>query len=969
MSLRKPVRDGLVALLIVGCWTSTGEAAGVDWLSGSGDELKLRLRGEVCGADGLPAEQIQVTAGGTSINPFGSKFGLSPTVANHRFEVWIPVNKLQPQHIWVKAAKVDGSQAAYLLLHERELRQSAIDGITLRLQPPARYMDVQVAFDGKPVVGAHVKADLGSGIDQRARTDDTGIARFALQSQLSPISLTGWTDDFRLGGFYFDRKPVRDPKADRQIVELSQCRDQRFRFVDQDGTPVPNVEIILQMATPSPNVNFVGTNEHLQMRTDTAGETTCKWFPDWKEHYFYVDLRSREWVPEREHQLIDGVVVFKLKRTRIRDRKPVVGRVVSTSTGVEGFHVTMQSPQGESAHSSDWLSAVVDAEGRFSLDVLPDATYCCFVSDSRWVSDSIDLIPFQSASAQATEPELTVSEGQLVDVQATVGPHRRPYPNLVISFVREHRFSWLQDGEIQYGVGGPIWGQKTDLSGHTTIRVLPGVLKVTGFTPSWRDQQKIEIRAGEPARIHLHREFDEKRTITGRLVAAEGVEAELSGAEIQVGSVDGNYDDERQAFKCSDDGTFSFEMMAGQIGIFARTRDGNAAGALIVRSRDTTEAKITLLPTMKFSGQVVDDEGRPIAGHQVSASVLVDANRTSCTQFATSFEAQRIETVTDEVGNFTFTHLPAKLDVFIAAAALENPDNEQILGQISLEPVQARARETFRLSDTPVERGPVTLNERYQSLLRDCSLASYHLIVIIPGAGQSAGTFMEQHLQDTGRNRDLYAFMPLVVPTVEAANESADDLFLKDHNWSRPEENCVFVCAIDSQGRELARATFDVEKASEGDEAAEFIHLNAPPQRDAEQKWREAFAEAHRTGRRVWARASQRYCAPCFRMSRWLDDQQDLVSKDYVLLKIDQIRDFNGDQVSQRLTSGEEQGVPFHAIFEADGRMLIDSAGQLGNIGCPAGTEGKNHLRKMLLSTRRNLADHEVDQLVNSVGD
>ncbi|HUE13936.1 MAG TPA: hypothetical protein VMR25_07225, partial [Planctomycetaceae bacterium] len=61
--------------------------------------------------------------------------------------------------------------------------------------------------------------------------------------------------------------------------------------------------------------------------------------------------------------------------------------------------------------------------------------------------------------------------------------------------------------------------------------------------------------------------------------------------------------------------------------------------------------------------------------------------------------------------------------------------------------------------------------------------------------------------------------------------------------------------------------------------------------------------------------------------------------------------------------------IPFHAIFDASGTMLVDSNGPLGNIGCPSGFEGKKQLRKMLLQTRQNLTDAEIEQLVDSIGD
>jgi len=87
------------------------------------------------------------------------------------------------------------------------------------------------------------------------------------------------------------------------------------------------------------------------------------------------------------------------------------------------------------------------------------------------------------------------------------------------------------------------------------------------------------------------------------------------------------------------------------------------------------------------------------------------------------------------------------------------------------------------------------------------------------------------------------------------------------------------------------------------------------------------------------------------------------------MLKIDNVQDRGGGRVAKRLTQGKPRGVPFHAIFDSDEQMLVDSAGPLGNIGYPSGFEGKKHLRKMLLATRRNLTDAEIDQLVDSLED
>ncbi len=104
------------------------------------------------------------------------------------------------------------------------------------------------------------------------------------------------------------------------------------------------------------------------------------------------------------------------------------------------------------------------------------------------------------------------------------------------------------------------------------------------------------------------------------------------------------------------------------------------------------------------------------------------------------------------------------------------------------------------------------------------------------------------------------------------------------------------------------------------------------------------------------------------RTTRWLDDNHELLERDYVLLKIDNVRDEHGPEVTEQIVSNRERfGVPFHAIFDADEKLLIDSEGRTGNIGHPGSFEGLRHLRKMLAETRATLTDDELDSIVKSL--
>jgi hypothetical protein len=211
-------------------------------------------------------------------------------------------------------------------------------------------------------------------------------------------------------------------------------------------------------------------------------------------------------------------------------------------------------------------------------------------------------------------------------------------------------------------------------------------------------------------------------------------------------------------------------------------------------------------------------------------------------------------------------------------------------------------------------------------------------------------SFLNLHVQDSSLRSD------------------ADRTFAESNNWPQPKEGIVFACALDSTGRELGRIELNVAADDAATEAADFLRKHAPPQADAQAKWDAAFTEAKLSGRRVWARISQRYCGPCFRFSRWLDDNRELLERDFVLLKIDNVRDKHGAEVAGRIVHNREHfGVPFHTIFDADEQLIIDSESPVGNIGHPSTFEGRLHVTKMLRETRKNLTEADIEQIVKTL--
>jgi hypothetical protein len=654
---------------------------------------------------------------------------------------------------------------------------------------------------------------------------------------------------------------------------------------------------------------------------------------------------------------------LKLKKSKVR--KHVNGHVVSTNAGAGGFCVSLYSFQGERAHNSDVLSTFTDPDGSFFMDVLPDATYCGFVQDSRWVGKIVDLIPYQSAANKLNSPELSVTEGQEVEVFVTSGPKKQPFANLTVSFQRNHDFTWRENGETRDGAVGPQWWATTDESGIATTRTLPGKMEISIYTPRWRTEKTVNVPSGEPLKIQLHRNIDEKRIVTGRLVLDPGVTTSLIGAMIQIGSVDSNYEDQ-QTLSCTKDGAFAFATFATTIGIVASTSDGRAAGLKVVKDLNAP-IELRLRPTSDYRGQLLGEGNLPVANRRVFATVRLDGKKEPGSWFAKSFEAKRIETTTDGKGNFTLRGVPSRIKVDVFTVAADESNDWVSLGPIYFELNESRPRTISRLPKAAKTPDNKPLAQRFQETLRDCALSGFRPMLIITGSGDGVTRFVNRNYMNYHMNNDIYSCMQITATLNAKSLEPADAEFLKERKWPLPKDGYVTAIALDDQGKELGRLDTDVRRPEAIGEVADFIHHHAPAAADAEANWNAAFADAKQSNRRVWVRLCQRDFAPCFQLARWLDDQRGLLDKDYVLLKIDNVRDQNAARVVERITRGEPYGV--YAIFDSSGKMLIDNTGPLGTIGYPSNIEGKKHLRKMLIATRQHLTDAEVDQLVESIRD
>ncbi len=371
--------------------------------------------------------------------------------------------------------------------------------------------------------------------------------------------------------------------------------------------------------------------------------------------------------------------------------------------------------------------------------------------------------------------------------------------------------------------------------------------------------------------------------------------------------------------------------------------------------------ELHLKPTADLHGQLLGVKDKPLANHAVRVRPVVRGEKGFNYSFFTGFNTKVFETRTDDQGIYTLRNLPTEFDLTLRADSLDGSNDEMHLDSFDLKAGESRPPMVSRL-DRQSAPDMRSLAEKYDAVLRDSKLGDYHLLVMV--FDTASDDFVGRNLMDHERTKEVMSFMHLRIRENDTADEQARQ-FVASKNWPQPERGIVFACALDGTGKELGRVQLDARTDNVQLQAAEFLQKHAPPQADARAKWDAAFVEAKRSGRRVWVRVSQRYCAPCFQLSRWLDDNRTLLEKDYVFLKIDNVRDTHGDEVAKRIIGDREHfGVPFYTIFDANEQRLIDSEGPTGNIGHPSSYEGRLHLKEMLSRTQKNLTDAQIEQII-----
>lgn len=224
------------------------------------------------------------------------------------------------------------------------------------------------------------------------------------------------------------------------------------------------------------------------------------------------------------------------------------------------------------------------------------------------------------------------------------------------------------------------------------------------------------------------------------------------------------------------------------------------------------------------------------------------------------------------------------------------------------------------------------------------------------------------------RLHDTFKKDPLVQPLIAEefvlvlVDSTANDALLREYGGKDRQYSFPHLTVLDDQGEVLTNQnTEPLEKGSAHDPkvVAEFLTKWSAPKEDAEAVVAKALEQAAAENKRVMLRVGTPYCGWCHVLAQFTQDHAEVLSKDYVDIKIDTLRMTNGEAVASRYqpTARQSLGVPWFVILDETGKTLASSVGPNGNIGYPYQAPEVDHFIGMLRGTREKLTDAELEQL------
>ncbi|MEX1232820.1 MAG: thioredoxin family protein [Planctomycetaceae bacterium] len=620
--------------------------------------------------------------------------------------------------------------------------------------------------------------------------------------------------------------------------------------------------------------------------------------------------------------------------------------------------------------------------GTFETMAAPNMVYLLVVKHEKWSAE-----PITGFAVWPNQPienlNFQLRPTTRIHGRITIGADHKPVPQFRVNCYQYGAdANDLKGAKLPNPKGSNSWVQPTtthyaltDADGRYEFFVGPGKFDIRG--PNQNEVPKFEITNETEKTFDFHMPRPERGILKGLVVTGDPPRP-VSGAKIN--AISRSTRGRGFIAITDDDGRFEVERSLHLTAIHAHSADAKL-GALSEIDADTSNVTIALHEMADAKATLVDAAtGEPLADREIKYGVNVYIGPTKDAPFQTAWGGTKI---TDSAGRFTMEDLVLGGDYQISVTVENARSWRNVgsvkptepgtidLGKLELKPyvpykpptIEERISSAFTHAKTPIER--------FEASFPDVKLSRQRVLMLLTdAAGEPAKQFMTLRFEDDGVQEALYDFRVIPINSSPPHDEPVKLLAEKFDEQLTGEKANFFIILTDDDGKPIDTAVatdLSTDGKIDREKVLAFLQKNTLEPLDAKTLLDEALAQAKTENKRVIVQETATWCGPCWSLSRFLQQHRDLWETDYIWVKMDH-RWTGAQNLMAELRQEAEAGVPWWAILDADGKILVTSNTPEGNnIGFPSAPAEIEHFRTMVEQTAQRMTTEQIKKLVGDL--
>ena len=504
---------------------------------------------------------------------------------------------------------------------------------------PSRAFEVRVVDpEGRAIEGAgvHLLSNLAQIVE--GRTDADG--RWKANAPADAVDWAVYALKSKVGFDYATAARARGslesphPLPERLTLTLDGARPPlRVKTVDESGKPLADVRVgPWYIMKPGRDTNLNGMSD-VMLKTDAEGVAMFDWLPLQIEGQFAILARMPGYYLPNHHLAMPADKPTDEVTLTLNPYQRLSGRV--TTTDGRPAPGAMVQVQGRGATLNGFLGlARTGADGRYALDVKGEEAYIITARKGDLAAPYKWGVIVRTGKPVAGV-DLVLGPATHVRGRVTIGDDRKPAAKIYL-FAEIDKGPipaelMREDGRSGFGMSMSIV-QQTDDEGRYDLRLGPGEYTIRG--PARVEPVELTIPTENPPLEIVH-DFKmprpEKGPFTATVVDAKG--RPVAGAVLNGHYVLRSRGRRFPSSKSDARGVVRVERALDPLLLHAETPDRSLAGIARVDA-EATEARIVVEPTAAASGRIVDAEGEPIAGRELSYEIRARVGSTRDDLFA-----------------------------------------------------------------------------------------------------------------------------------------------------------------------------------------------------------------------------------------------------------------------------------------------------------------------------------------------